>query len=281
MKTIWLIETFDETAKKLANSVRNIGYHCITIDKPTFDIDDFYVTDHFPKNVEKECILFYGSLHLGRQVQQKKEWLPGIWLNVDNYKCSTYYSYLGKYLLNKPYIMTTLGEFERQKDYIYDYFFMIDKIFIRPDTGFKTFSGFVLDKDDFDDEIKNLNKLIDKHSIILISTRKKIHKEWRFVVGNKQVITGCQYMEDGELNEKEGYDNGAFELASEIAKKFQPDLVFTIDICKYGEFFPHEYQLLEINSFSCAGLYKCDTDKIAKHISKIGQNEWKEYHLNL
>ncbi len=111
---------------------------------------------------------------------------------------------------------------------------------------------------------------------IAVEKGKELYKQLELSQRNKM-----NRWEEGELNEKEGYDDGAFELASEIAKKFQPDLVFTIDICKYGEFFPHEYQLLEINSFSCAGLYKCDTDKIAKHISIIGQNEWKGYYLNL
>jgi len=36
--------------------------------------------------------------------------------------------------------------------------------------------------------------------------------------------------------------------------------------------------LLEINSFSCAGLYSCDYDKVVKAVSSAALKDWRDYN---
>jgi hypothetical protein len=49
--------------------------------------------------------------------------------------------------------------------------------------------------------------------------------------------------------------------------------LFTMDICKSSG----KLKLLEINSFSCAGLYDCKLDVVINEASKLAIEEWKEY----
>ena len=51
-----------------------------------------------------ECVFTWGSINLVWQVQKHTKWVPGTFCTFDNFKCSTYYNYFGKYLLNEEYL---------------------------------------------------------------------------------------------------------------------------------------------------------------------------------
>ena len=68
------------------------------------------------------------------------------------------------------------------------------------------------------------------------------------------------------------------QIAQRIAKEeWQPDKAYTLDVCKSNG----EYFMLEANSFSCSGLYKCPPEPIVKSVSEAALKEWKEYNANL
>ena len=111
--------------------------------------------------------------------------------------------------------------------------------------------------------------------IAIISTPKIIDKEWRIVVADGQFLSASQYKSEGKLEMKSGCDEGAMELAAEIAKEeWQPDPICVLDICLSGG----KYHLLEANSFSCAGLYKCPVGVIVSEASRLAIREWQEYN---
>lgn len=244
-------------------------------------IDDiFFYNKSFDFFDDNDCVTVIGSLNFCRYIQKNKRWVPGAICNFNNFKCSTYYSYFGKYLLNSDYIMMPILEIERNKDYIFNNFGIDNKIFIRPNSGAKPITGQIIDKYNLEKELNIFSQKagndLDK-IIVVISTPKNIDKEWRFVVSDKKVITGSQYIEYGEINIKKHYDPKAKELAEKIAfEKWEPDRAYTIDICKanFGE-----YYLLEINSFSSSCLYLCDLDVIIPEVSKVATKEYEEYNL--
>ena len=274
MKPKWLIEDYehDSSLEPLMDEIKSQGMELEVIKYEPWESGEFnqYSND--------DCVIFYGTLNLGRQLQREKGWVPGVYCNFQNLSCITYYSYWGKCLLNKDYIMLPMMEIKRRENYIFDTFGVDNCIFIRPNSGAKPFTGQILKREEIDKEFNLFESYAGKpldQIITIISSPKKIDKEWRCIVVDKKVVAFSRYMKDGKLNIKREIDTDAFCFADKIAKEeWQPDIVYTLDICKSNE----EYSLLEVNSFSCSGLYESNPEPIVKEVSIIALKEWKEYN---
>jgi hypothetical protein len=55
------------------------------------------------------------------------------------------------------------------------------------------------------------------------------------------------------------------------AVSWRPDPVLVMDLCESDG----KIYLLELNSFSCSGLYACDLDAVVEAASKIARSEWE------
>jgi hypothetical protein len=124
-KVNWLIERhiFDADAEFLAE-LRRQGYSWKETNYLKFYPRD--AEEYFP---EHECVLFRGTLHLARNIL-RTSWVPGAYMDDKNLRCSTYYTYFGKYLLNNKYFILPLGELIRRRQEILDYFESEGNLFI-------------------------------------------------------------------------------------------------------------------------------------------------------
>jgi len=216
------------------------------------------------------CIICYGDIDFVQQVQHNTSFIPGAWCNSYNMKCSTYYAHFGKYLINSDYRLMPIGDVPRMWQNLGRIQQIIPKyIFLRPDSGMKPFAGYVAEYDN-KHELQSLIKSIGSETLVLISSKKFINREWRFVICGRRVVAGCQYLPV----ELPLYTNHAYELANIIAsEEWQPDLCYTADIVESeGRIY-----LLEINSFSCAGFYMCNIGDIIKYASVVAEEEWNDY----
>ncbi|OKH51708.1 hypothetical protein NIES2101_17310 [Calothrix sp. HK-06] len=130
---------------------------------------------------DDDCVIFKGTLNLGRNVL-KTSWIPGAYLDEKNLRCSTYYNYFGKFLLNNKYFFLSLGELIRRKDEIIQYLNSDGEVFIRPDSNMKPFNAgaFNLNRLNTINALKselNTNDTI----LVLVSKKQPITKEWRFL----------------------------------------------------------------------------------------------------
>jgi len=269
----WLVEDFegDGTLDPLIAEIKNQGMECDVINYIPFEAGEYnnYKDD--------DCVVFYGSLNLAKQLQREKPWIPGPYCNFKNLECLTYYSHWGKYLLNQDYVMLPLLEFSRKRDYYYDKMGIDGCIFLRPNSGAKTFYGNVYPIEHLDSEIRTMENYAGlplDQILIVISSPKIIEKEFRIVVVDGKPISASQYKKDNKLNIKEGCDVEAWELSQKIGKDlWRPDRAYTLDICKSNG----EYFLLEINSFSCSGLYECSVKPIVREVSRVALEEYNSY----
>ena len=273
MKAKWVVENYesDDSLQPLINEIKRQEKD-LTIVK--FEIyEDVNPLPYTPG----DCVVFYGTLNLGRKLQKESAWVPGVYCNFQNMCCNTYYSYWAKYLLNSDYIMLPIMEIKRRKDDIFNEFGVDDCIFLRPNSGAKSFTGQILKKEEIERDFDLLGRYSGKdldRIIAIISSPKVIQKEWRCVVVNGRVIAFSQYMSDGKLDVKMEIDADAYCLADKIAKEeWQPDNVYVLDICRSND----EYFLLEANSFSCSGLYDSDPEPIVREVSLAAEREYKEY----
>lgn len=224
-----------------------------------------------------DCVVAYGSIQFLEALESlKKGYVPCFYMEKETLKCSSYLPHIpSDMLLNKNYIMLPYQEFKKNPKRIYN-LFNTNKLFVRPDSGLKTFAGTTIHIEDFDYEINSLENLTSvlPNTMILISNIIQIKNEYRILVGNGKVIAASQYKENDELRLKEGAPEEAILLANKIINlKNQPDLVYTVDIAKTIN---NEYKVIELNSFSAAGLYYCDPTTVIKEVSKIAELEYNE-----
>lgn len=273
MDVKWLVEDFegDGSLNPLISEIKSQGMQCEVVNYTPFQGGEYNQYSN------EDCVVFYGSLNLARQLQREKSWVPGPICNFKNMCCKTYYSYWGEYLFNQDYIMLPMLEIKRRREEIFKQFGIDDTIWIRPDSGAKTFAGQTvplefLDKD-FDLFGSYAGKPIDE-IIAIISSPKVIDKEFRIVIVDGKPIAASQYKRDGKLDIKEGCDFNAWNKANSIASEdWQPDIAYTLDICLSNG----GYSLLEANSFSCSGLYACEPKFVVKETSEAALKEWKDY----
>ena len=262
-------ERMDHICKELGIPYQILTYIPIAA---TFGEAPFVEDLLFPEN---DCVVSYGSIEAINGISYyNKKYIPGAYMQEDKLACRRYMPKLPKNdLLNENYIMLPYAEFIRSKETIYN-LMETNKLFIRPDSGLKTFAGTTIHKDDFEDEINSLEQLtsVMDDTIVLISRIQPIEKEYRVVVGNGNVIASSLYKIKDEVVMKEGAPKEVIDLASKIAKQeWQPDLVYTCDIAILTN---GDVKIIELNSFSCAGLYACNLRDVIIEVSKIAEMEF-------
>lgn len=297
MNVKWLVEAdvFQDNTDKLIATLKKKGidYHVLKYIPFDDDLAQRCMSIYGPN----ECVIFYGSLNFGRKLK-KNPWYPGVYLNDKMLECSMYYPYLKQLLLHyQDYMMMPYGDLAEHKNTIFKHFHE-DKVFIRPNSNMKEFTGMICTKDDFFECVKLAGFYdVDPNLLVLISGVEPLEKEWRFVIVNREPIAGSLYR-DWSSPEKitpgtvtrdyvlmnshsvwEGANDNDGRLAREVAyqaaQRYNPDRCWTVDVAKttYGI-----HAVLEIGCFSCAGLYGMNLEKVVDKVSEEALKEWKEYN---
>jgi hypothetical protein len=271
MKPRWLIEDFDadNNYQRLADEVKRQGMDYELITYIPFESGNY---DRFDDN---ECVIVQSSLNLANQLLKEKRWIPNAWLTLENYKCSQYYAALGKYLFNDKYVMMPVAEAKRRINWIFENFGMYDSVFMRPNSGFKTFTGKLFKKQLFEKDWEWVEEFTSPGDLVVVSTPKLIRAEWRFIIAEGEVISGSLYRKNNIPEFERNWPDNVFNLVQKVAEDYNPDPMWTADICMGYDNNPY---LLEIGCFSCAGLYGCDLEPVVKRAAEIAVKEWKDLY---
>lgn len=277
----WIIEDgiFDDAIKPLEKEIQYQGHSVNVIDYlgGYANYEKF-----FPDN---ECILFYGSLKaasriLGDKTRRGFPWIPGLIGTMTNYYCAHYFSYLGQWLLNSSYCILPLSELSRRlannnDKIIKSLLSQEDRLFIRPNSPLKPFTGEVYLSEQLSDlkGFMSRNGLHSREMLVVIAPVAEIEAEWRVVICEGRVLTASQYQKAGQPYYQSGMPHEIQALAEEIAQcGWQPDPIWILDLC-WSNRKPY---LMEIGTLSCSSFYKCDLALIVQEASRIATEEWNE-----
>jgi len=280
MKPIWIVEKhmFPEYEQELIAAIERSGAVCYLFDDTDIMKFDFN-KDIKNKFSNTDCTIFYGSLQRGRQIYANTDFVPGVFLDINNYECYKYYGMFGKSLLNSTYYMMGLNDLKRWEPY-FQFHNNEDKIFVRPSNGYKTFPGQIINMEKFDEEYETLITSyggLDMSQLIVVAPYRNVVKESRFAVINGQVVDGCVYMINGEKTEERIVDEEAFVYANIVLEKLEkdfPDPAFTLDISKDEQ---GDYRVIEVNSLCCAGLYFMDKDLIVRAMNDLVIEKYNDF----
>lgn len=270
-KIVWVVDEYllDNHIfyERIPQTIRDLGYKLhLTKYVPFGDTKD-QDYGHFSST---DIVILYGT-H-GFVSKAPKYYFPGAYGlqgECNNWSYYTQFLY-NQDLLNSDWIMTTWNEFQNNTEKFRPWF-VNDHVFIRPNSGFKTFAGFVHDVNDplfLSGHMQTTSVMPE--TLIVLSKPKKIQGEFRFVIVNKNVIAGSEYRWDNKLDIRADYPLECFELAQKVAKSgWQLDDVYVCDVAA-TESGP---KIVELNSFACAGWYACDQKKIIDAVSKLAYDD--------
>jgi hypothetical protein len=220
-----------------------------------------------------EPVVFYGSLNLVKDVQRRfpGKFFPFAWCDLNSFKCSFYYQYFGKYILQQEYAIYPFKELPRLKDYIFKNH---ESLFFRPDDNDKPFDGQIVAKPNFDAWFSLASYYNPKdYSLALVAPYKIIEKEYRFVIYNRKVIASSKYKDNNIFDPTTESDPHAIAFAENVCKEieWQPHPLYVMDIGSTN----HNYFIIEIGSVNCAGFYKADIPPILNAMIELTTKEWK------
>lgn len=265
MRPIWLLQssgiTVSEADYWFAVNTRFLDYGLIPSTDTISNIDTIYSTwkEYGGKFITRggtklltsfsnECLKFNNI----DDQEFISELFSSIWWDKEKFD-QKYYSTLDLPLVNGVAEYRTLGDvwnISWDKD-----------MFIKPSSDGKAFSGGIIRvgvsvKDFIENTMRKQNI---ENETILIAPLKQSQEEYRFFCMGDTVITGSQYMKDGEVSPLAIPDNHVVHsYATDYARLYQPDKIFVMDIGRFN----NKWEIVEYNCANCSGVYKCNLDKL-------------------
>ncbi len=181
----------------------------------------------------------------------------------------------GKYLLNSDYIMLPFGELERCQDFMFDTLGRDGRIFVRPDSPLKLFTGQTASRATFAADVEFMGFYeFPASALVVVSSPKQIVNEWRFVIAGGKVVAGCQNKRAGQLEYRPEYRSPCVRILPQKLRHsiYQPDPVWIADICQSAQ---GEFRLLEIGGFSFSDLYSCNKAAVVTAVSNMAAGVWQ------
>lgn len=270
----WLLEKyiFDRDDELIAE-IKRQGHQYKVVDYLKFQPQK--TADYFAAD---DCVLFRGSLNLGREILRTCPWTPGAYMDEQALNCLNYYTYMGQYLLNQRYMIMPLAELMRQKWDVLNYLEVGESVFIRPISNMKKFHAGVFDIETKYAELSQLLSLLraEPTTVVLVAAPKPIMREWRFFMYKDQVITGSQYLVgEEEVHELVQPNSLPAQYVESVMKlvNWYPEKLWSLDVCELKN---QDLHVLEIGSFSCAGEYGCDLSKYVEFGEIAAMEDWQD-----
>lgn len=265
---IWILESevFPNSHTRLRSAINEAGHRIVE------SRDDWWL-DGPPKLDEQTPIVFHGSLGNAALIEMKTNWSPGSFCPVSDFCCTAWYPKASKWLLHRDWRCLPANELVSNSDDVANSIGCAQRVFVRPDSPLKPFSGRVLEVDSISLKALDHGFYYDDETLpVVIAPVANVGREWRFVVVDGQVIAGSGYNAQMRIAATGGEDAKARSLAEEIASSIEPPSpVYVLDICVVDD----ECRLLELNPFGGADLYDCDTQAIVEAVSSYAMRSVK------
>jgi hypothetical protein len=261
-----ILERLTPHGRPLTDIIRDRGYAVRLVDR--HDNGEYDLVLPGPD----ECSVLFGAHSFVKSVNPKGAFQPGHLGVNDRTQATAYMSNLPlEWFLNRRATFMTWSMFKQRVDELWQ---IHDGLFIRPNSGLKTFAGQRIKRYDPEETIATLDEhsAVMDETLILYNPLVDIQGEFRFVIADGQVIAGSEYRWDGKLDIRRDWPPICEALAQQVASHpWQVDIAYTCDVALVAG----KAWLVELNGFSCAGLYACDLDKVVEGVSQAALKEFR------
>jgi len=204
---IWLFEddVFGSEVEPFKSEIRRQGMRFALIRSeslhPGFPliVDGHEIQDY-------DCVLVQAGHQTFRQAVLLDQWLPVGWCTLPHFACSVYYPHFAEFLLNRDYRIGAVAELMSES--------LPDEVFIRPDSGMKTFTGRRISIATLPHAIPHLPFYPDTK--VVIARTRRIDREWRLVIVGDTVLAASQYFVAGQPSLAQGCPNEVRSFAERM-----------------------------------------------------------------
>ena len=262
----WVLESevFPDTHAPLRDAIRERGQRLI-------DWSDEWWYDGVPRRIPTSAVIFHGSLGNAARVAKELHWTPGSLCPVDAFCCSAWYEAAKPWLVHSAWTICPAKDLVANASAVAAQIGGESRIFVRPDSPLKPFSGRVVDIATLTLAKLDHGFYFDDESLSVIAAPvKAIGREWRFVIVERNVVAGSAYDPAGRKSLPVALDAEAAFFASSVAAKIPaPAAAYVLDVCECGG----ELRLLELNPFGGADLYACDPVAVVDALSALANKQ--------
>lgn len=227
-------------------------------------------SDELPTiNESQDFKIFYGSTTLILNAYASTDFAEGIFYDKDVFSMKNYFDKWNDNMLNHDSEILTFGQI-LNKDYDNGTWF------VRPIYDDKSFSGRVMSFQDIQNLERSLaesnNPYLDENTLVAISKPKKITKEWRHFIVDKEIVSSSRYAENGMISKSSSdVPNELLGFVRERCREYVPNDIFVMDTALCNG----QYKIVECNCFNDTGFYNHD---IAQIIRKVNSYIKKTMH---
>ena len=224
--------------------------------------DDWWLDGRWPRL--EGAVMFHGSLSNADRVARELPWKPGAFCSTDQFACTAWWPQVPELLVSSRHVPSTVGELAAHgapADFG-------ERVFVRPDSALKPFSGRVLARDQITLAALDHGFYYEDIDLpVMVTPAIDIDSEWRFVAAGGRVVAGSSYAADGRTaGASLNSDHEAWQHATRILSQLtSPDPLFVLDICHT----PDGLRLVELNPFSGADLYSCERQSVVREVHSI------------
>ncbi len=269
-KVTWILspDVFGENIINLKNEIIKQGHGYLDIAKY------FQFRTEILPDIQTPCI-FYGSIESATHISRTTKLYPGVYCDLNKFKCSYYYPRV-RNLLNGHHTFLPFGELKEQKEWLFDEFGMDRTVFLRPDGGGKLFTGQLVQKETFEKALDDIRAAPE--DMVIVAEPKDIDEEYRLVFCQGNYVTGSMYKFRGKLDKcgELSIPNFVIEAAVKAVRHYNPEPTFIVDMGLAWD----GPKVIEVNSFSCSGLYLCNLEKIVSEVSRTVYEDWRDMYDN-
>lgn len=267
----WLFEADPidvEETQRMRSAVEELGLESREIKT----IQLFSGLGNLYPDTEESCVFFFGSLQMARKILREKKWKPGAFLTLENYRCEAYYPHMESFLFNTPYTLLPLNRMLATREKLEEQYGGHGCLFVRPDSGFKTFTGQIFELGTIQAEFDKLRGFYEfpTSALVLVSSPKNIKNEYRMFVVDDKVVAGSTYRKNRKSAVSPDVPDEVYTFTRTVLAEttFRPDPAWVIDICEDND---GKLWVLEIGSISCCGIYGADARPIVKALTELLQ----------
>jgi len=215
---------------------------------------------------------------------------PWAYVSWPDFRCSNYYNQFSEFLIHEFFAFLPWGLLQNKKNLIYSVFpDENSKVFFRPDTNDKIFSGKVVSFDDFDHWYQQESDCYSpsKELQCVVSRPTVILDEWRFIcsVRDAKILGSSRYVKEEKKVDltqtmdahqmKTQREEAVFKVLSRLSEHpevlgYAPFIVIDMAETTIG------WKLMEFGCVNCCSWYGCDPEPIVRAIEQEAIEEYEK-----
>jgi len=254
------------------NIIPNVNFHeedSIDLLNQIFGKENVFTFDNphevkrlYKFDLEGHSLILRTSINSAKIIYRSLFNIP--WNGHRYFDCDVWVPKLKQWYLNQDYNFLDLEEIQRR---FYSYY--IKPLFIRPNSGDKTFAGQVFYPKTLENEILYLKSLnYDPKDVFCLYASQSDHikSEYRCVIVNNKCISSSRYMKDGKLDTLGRVPKNVYDFVEQIIHSNDFLQYEVMDYCLDVGIVDGDCYLIEINSTETSSFYGANLKKIYEAI---------------